>query len=190
MIPTWGAVVRAKQGQVVSGDVYVIEEIGSGMLVSIIDGLGGGEEAARAANLAAAVFQQHRNLALQDLIKLAHTELHSTRGAVVGLLKLDLNTCQANYVGVGNIGTQIYSRRSIKPISKNGILGFRLPSLLELHYTYEAGDLFVLYSDGISSQFAHDSKINITLPPQQIAEHILGAYGKLTDDATVVVVKT
>jgi serine/threonine protein phosphatase PrpC len=190
MTTTWGAVVRAKQGQVVSGDVYVIEEIGQTMLISIIDGLGGGEEAARAAHLAAAVFRRHRNLALQDLIKLAHTDLHATRGAVVGLLKLDLNTYQANYVGVGNIGTHVYSRRPIKPISKNGILGFRLPSLLELHYTYEAGDVFVLYSDGISSQFAHDGKIDIALPPQAIAEKILATYGKLTDDATVVVVKT
>ncbi len=190
MTLTWGSVCRAKQGQTVSGDVYIVEETGSSILISVIDGLGGGEEAARAANLAADAFRRHRSLPLQELVKLAHTDLHATRGAVVGLLKLDLQGSQASYVGVGNIGAQVYSRRSIKPISKNGILGFRLPNLLELHYTYDQGDLFVLYSDGISSQFAHDVKVDIAQPPQQLAERIIELYGKHTDDATVLVVKT
>lgn len=190
MTPTWGSVCRAKHGQSVSGDVYLVEEVGSSMLVSVIDGLGGGEEAARAANLAADAFRRHRLLPIQELIKLAHTDLHSTRGAVVGLLKLDLQGSQASYVGVGNIGAQVYSRRSIKPISKNGILGFRLPHLLELHYAYDKGDLFVLYSDGISAKFAHDVKVDTSQPPQQLAERIIELYGKETDDATVLVVKT
>jgi negative regulator of sigma-B (phosphoserine phosphatase) len=186
----WGAVVRAKQGQSVSGDVYIVEEIGNVVLSGVIDGLGGGEDAARAANLAVAAFKRHRGLPLQDLIKLAHADLHATRGAVVGLLRLDQASSQLSYIGVGNIGINVYSRRAIKPISKNGILGFRLPTLLELHYTYDQGDVFVLYSDGISSQFTHDLKIDLALPPQQIAERILAGYGKATDDATVLVVKT
>ena len=191
MKSTWGAVCRAKQGQSVSGDVYVVEEYGEALvLASVIDGLGGGEEAARAARIAASLFQRHRQLPLQDLVKLSHAELHATRGAVVGLLRLDLASRQASYVGVGNIGVNVYSRRPIKPISKNGILGFRLPSLLELHYTYDAGDLFVLYSDGVSSQFTHDGQIDLKQTPQAVAEQILRAYGKQTDDATVIVVKT
>jgi hypothetical protein len=48
----------------------------------------------------------------------------------------------------------------------------------------------VLYSDGISSQFAQDGTIDIKQPPQQLAEHVLASYGKLSDDATVVVIKT
>ena len=76
------------------------------------------------------------------------------RGAVIGLLRLDQQSHKASYVGVGNIGMQVYSRQMIKPISKNGILGFRLPTLLELHYVYDPGDIFVLYSDGVSSRFA------------------------------------
>jgi serine/threonine protein phosphatase PrpC len=191
MTTNWGAVCRAKQGQVVSGDVYVVERNGEqSMLVSVIDGLGGGEEAARAANLAAALYRRQKHLPLQELIKLSHAELHTTRGAVVGILKLALDTNKVTYVGVGNIGVHAYSRRPIKPISKNGILGFRLPTLLELHYSFEPGDLFVLFSDGVSSQFTHDSQIDITRHPQQLAEHILSTYGKHTDDATVVVVKT
>jgi hypothetical protein len=42
----------------------------------------------------------------------------------------------------------------------------------------------------VSSRFALDSKIDIRQPPQRIAEQILELYGKYTDDATVVVIKT
>ena len=109
---------------------------------------------------------------------------------MIGLLRLEQASCHATYVGVGNIGVQVYSRQPIKPISKNGILGFRLPSLLELRYVYDPGDIFVLYSDGVSSSFAQDNKIDIKQPPQRMTEQILETYGKHSDDATVVAVKT
>jgi serine/threonine protein phosphatase PrpC len=188
---TWGAVCRAKQGQSISGDVYVVQEYAEDrVLISVIDGLGGGSEAERAARLAAQMLQQFPDYPLQDLIRRSHTALHSTRGAVIGVLRLELASSQATYVGVGNIGVQVYSRQPIKPISKNGILGFRLPSLLELRYVYDPGDIFVLYSDGVSSSFAQDNKIDIKQPPQRMAEQILASYGKQTDDATVVAIKT
>jgi negative regulator of sigma-B (phosphoserine phosphatase) len=188
---TWGAVCRAKQGQSISGDVYVVREYAEGQaLISIIDGLGGGIEAERAAQLAAQLLEQYPDYPLQDLIRRSHTALHSTRGAVIGILRLEQASNQATYVGVGNIGVQVYSRQPIKPISKNGILGFRLPTLLELRYVYDPGDIFVLYSDGVSSSFAQDNKIDIKQPPQRMAEQILETYGKHIDDATVVAVKT
>lgn len=188
---TWGAVCRAKQNQTVSGDLYVVQEHGEGrLIVAVVDGLGGGEEAARAARAAEQVIRQHPEWPLQELVQRSHVALHSTRGAVIGLLRLDTQGHKVNYVGVGNIGAQVYSRQTIKPISKNGILGFRLPTLLELHYTYDPGDIFVLYSDGVSSRFALDGKIDIRQPPQHIAEQILELYGKTIDDATVVVIKT
>jgi len=188
---TWGAVCRAKQGQSISGDVYVVREYAEGQaLISIIDGLGGGIEAERAARLAAQLLEQYPDYPLQDLIRRSHTALHSTRGAVIGILRLEQASSHATYVGVGNIGVQVYSRQPIKPISKNGILGFRLPTLLELRYVYDPGDIFVLYSDGVSSSFAQDNKIDIKQPPQRMAEQILETYGKHIDDATVVAVKT
>ena len=160
------------------------------MLAAVIDGLGGGEEAARAARLAEKTIREHIEYPLQELVRLSHAALHSTRGAVIGLLRLELGSHHASYVGVGNIGVQVYSRQPIKPISKNGILGFRLPTLLELRYMYDPGDIFVLYSDGISGGFSQDGKIDIKQVPQRMAEQILAAYGKYTDDATVVAIKT
>jgi negative regulator of sigma-B (phosphoserine phosphatase) len=188
---TWGAVCRAKQNQLVSGDIYIVQEYGeASLLAAVIDGLGGGEEAARAAHAAEQVIRQHIDWPLQELVQRSHVALHSTRGAVIGLLRLERDEHRVSYVGVGNIGVYVYSRQPIKPISKNGILGFRMPTLLEMHYAYDPGDIFVLYSDGVSSRFALDGQIAIKQPAQSMAEQILSTYGKQIDDATVVVVKT
>src|SRR5262245_19889748 len=101
---TWGAVCRAKQNQTVSGDLYLVQEHSeSRMLAAVVDGLGGGEEAARAARAAEQVIQQHPEWPLQELVQRSHVALHSTRGAVIGLLRLDAQSHKVSYVGVGNI---------------------------------------------------------------------------------------
>ena len=190
MAVNWGAACRPKEGQSVSGDTYVVEPYGeSRLMVAVIDGLGGGEAAALAANRAAAVVRANIGQELSAIITLGHTALHGTRGAVIGLLDLDLQTRAASYVGVGNIGAQVYSRDPIKPISKNGILGYRMPQLLKLSYTYNFGDTFVLYSDGISSRFNLDGAVDPSQEPQKLADSIMKLHGKSNDDATVVVVR-
>jgi serine phosphatase RsbU (regulator of sigma subunit) len=190
MSVSWGAACRPKEGQSVSGDVFVIEPFGTdGLQVAVIDGLGGGVEAARAADGAAMVIRSRPDYEPLDLIRQAHTALHNTRGAVIGLLTFDLKRRSATYIGVGNIGAQVYSSQAIKPISKNGILGYRLPQLLKLSYSYNFGDTFVLYSDGISSRFGLDTQLKHDQPPQTLADLILSRYGKMNDDATVVVVR-
>jgi serine/threonine protein phosphatase PrpC len=187
----WGAVCRPKQGQSISGDTYIVQERDHGMLLaSVIDGLGGGQAAALASEGAAAVLREHPDQPLDTLIRLSHKALHNTRGAVIAILRLDTARRQVRFIGVGNIGVYVYSTDSIKPISKNGILGYRLPTLLELTYTYNSGDTFVLYSDGISGRFSTEVKLDNKLPPQSLAEKILNEYGKSNDDATVVVVRS
>lgn len=187
---SWGAVVRPKHGQAVSGDTYVIEPFApNGLQVAVIDGLGGGEEAARAADGAAKVVRGSPAQDAMELMRRSHIALHGTRGAVMALLTFNLGARTVSYVGVGNIGAQVYSAIPIKPISKNGIIGYRLPQLLKLAYNYNSGDTFVLFSDGISSRFNLDSTIDQSLEPQRLAETILQKYGKDSDDATVVVVR-
>lgn len=186
----WGGVCRPKIGQTISGDTFVVEDIDNTyVLAAVIDGLGGGKEAAEASTEAAEVIRAYPNETLDQLIRRSHQALRSTRGAVIGILRLHPARHHAQYIGVGNIGVYVVSSLPIKPISKNGILGYRLPTLLQLDYTYNPGDTFVLYSDGISSRFSMDGKLRMDLPPQDLAEMILEHYGKTTDDATVVVVR-
>jgi hypothetical protein len=183
----WGSTLRTKAGQSVCGDGLAVIEVEGGALITVIDGLGGGVEAARPTTLALEVLREHPTRPLKELIERCHTALHGTRGAVIGLLRLEDQQHRATYVGVGNIGIHVVSDRMIKPISKNGILGHRqLPNLLEMSYIYNPNDLFVLYSDGISTRMISDSALN-HLPENLdlLAIDLLERYGKTTDDATI-----
>jgi serine/threonine protein phosphatase PrpC len=187
---SWGAAIRPKTGQSVSGDAYVILPfLDNHLLAAVIDGLGGGEAAAEAAQRAVSVLKRQPTLELTELMHQADRALAGSRGAVMALLRLDARDRSAEFVGVGNIGVQVYSDLLIKPISKNGIVGYRLPQLLRMTYTYNSGDIFVLYSDGISSRFTTEQSPDLYQPPQQIADEILQRFGKDNDDATVVVIR-
>lgn len=187
----WAAVNRPKHGQTASGDAFVVEGFTPhGLQVALIDGLGGGEEAAFAAGLAARVIHAAPAYDPAELLRRCHGALQGTRGAVMALLTLDIAQQSVGYVGVGNIGLHALSAAPIKPISKNGIVGYRLPTLLKQTYRYNSGDTFVLYSDGISSRLFLDSTLSSSRDPLRLAESILERHGQPDDDASVVVVQT
>lgn len=187
----WGVACRPKSGQTVSGDGYAVIEAEGSRLITVVDGLGGGVEAARPTELALQVLRDHPMRPLKELMTRSHTALHGTRGAVIGLLRLEEHTQRATYVGVGNIGIHVTSDRMIKPISKNGIVGHgQLPTLLEMTYTYNPNDLFVLYSDGISTRVISDAALSrAPTDLHTLAADLLARYGKTIDDATVLIVQ-
>lgn len=185
-----GIAERPKIGATISGDSYVIKNGGPTALIAVIDGLGGGNAAAEAAKCAYSAIEQHGDQPLTAIMQHAHQACLGTRGAVVGLLRLDLAANTARYVGVGNIDIHVVSQHTIKPLSRNGIVGYRMPHLMEHHATFDAGDSFILFSDGISRRFTDDALMHEGLEPQPLADRILASWGKDNDDATVVVVKT
>jgi len=187
---TVGVAERPKAGAIVSGDSYLVRNGGPTALIAVIDGLGGGEAAAQAAQKAYAAIDNNIDRPLSQIMQAAHQACMGTRGAVVGLLRLDLEAHQANYVGVGNIGIYVLSQQTIKPLSRNGIVGYRLPTLMEQRAAYDAGDTFILFSDGISMRFCEAPLIKEGLDPQTLADRIMESFGKTIDDVTVVVVKT
>lgn len=185
-----GVAERPKSGQDVSGDSYIIRNGGSTALVAVIDGLGGGEAAAVAAKQAFNAIDTNHDRPLPLIMTAAHQACMGTRGAVVGLLRLDPTTHQVDYVGVGNIGIHVISQYAIKPLSKNGIVGYRMPPLMEHHAQYNPGDTFILYSDGVSGRFVDAPFMTEMLSPQALADRIMDAFGKTIDDVTVVVART
>lgn len=185
-----GVAERPKAGATVSGDSYLVKSNGSTELVAVIDGLGGGTAAAEAAKKAYDAIAANADRPLSAIMQAAHHACQGTRGAVVGLLRLDLKNQEASYVGVGNIGIYVVSKHVIKPLSRNGIVGYRMPTLMEHRASYDGGDTFILFSDGVSLRFSEAPLMHETLTPQQLADRILESFGKTIDDVTVVVAKT
>ncbi len=191
----FGIVQRPKLGQRVCGDAIFIHDgqnqNSEQVLVAVIDGLGTGESAAEASGKAVDCIENNLDAPLMALVTQCHHAVQGTRGVVMTVMRVDLMMRQVFFVGVGNVGVRSHSAAQVQPFSRNGIVGFRLPTLKEFSYNYAPGDLFVLFSDGVSNHFVLDdrsvSPLDFRGDPQGLAEAIVTQYGKTDDDVTVVV---
>lgn len=185
-----GAFSRPKQEREVSGDAYVVHKEDHGYLFSLIDGLGSGEEAAKASRIAVAQVKAQHHLPLTEILRHCHRSLRNTRGVVMGLLRVNEDTGQVRYAGVGNSGIWVLAQEPFRPISYNGIVGYRLPHVREFGGAYHSGDTFILYSDGVDSRFHSDEALFLQeTDPQRLAEQIGIRYGKDNDDVCVLVAR-
>ncbi len=185
----YGIVFRPKRGQDISGDAYLIVEVYGAHLIAVADGLGSGEEAAQAARLAMATVGEHAWANLPDILQWCHLALRGTRGAVMGLLKIETEGRQVSYAGVGNIDLRSHSASGFRPFNAYGIIGSRLPDVRTFVGDYEPGDLFVLSTDGITRQFNLDKLPAVRgQSPQSLAQQIVASFGRQEDDMTVLVI--
>ena len=190
----WSVAHRAKSGEIESGDRYVIRRTTRRVLLAVIDGLGHGVEAARAARLAACTLQESdAEGALSLLVQRCHATLQGTRGAVMGLAAFGAGVNGMEWLGVGNVdGVVLHAHRAARPhaqrlFGRGGIVGLRLPPLLVSARPFAHGDTIILATDGIDADFLDSLTPGVSALEQ--ASRILTEYGKETDDALVLVVR-
>jgi negative regulator of sigma-B (phosphoserine phosphatase) len=188
-----GVAERALRGEQRSGDRAVLVAYDGGALVAAIDGLGHGGDAADAAARAAAVLAERPDEEPIRLIEACHAALARTRGAVMTLAWFDLVEETLSWTGVGNVeGRLVHASAGPRAptegaLTKGGVVGYNLPAIRVTGTDLEHGDVMVLATDGIDSGFAR--AITAGGSAQDIADRILAAHGKDSDDALVVVVR-
>jgi len=181
----WGAAHAPLPGQSECGDLYVARAFPGGALVAAIDGLGHGSEAAVAAR------SPGDEPAL--LIRQCHEELRRTRGVAITLASFRAVTARLTWLGVGNVeGVLFRMEGDMWPVDESaplrgGVVGFQLPPLRAGRTPLGRGDVLVLVTDGIRSDFASD--LDLGGPPQRVAERILARHARGTDDALAVVAR-
>lgn len=176
-----------KKGETVCGDSYFIRVEKDRAIMAVVDGLGHGEMAFLASQTAVKCIDLNWEKDATDIIRKCHESLKRTRGAVIGIAKIDFVKKRLEYSGVGNIEFRAISSNDIKPISINGIVGYNLRKTKKFEYDISQGDLFVMFSDGISSKFLlNDYKM---YGPKKMAEIIMQKFGNNNDDATIIVAR-
>jgi negative regulator of sigma-B (phosphoserine phosphatase) len=190
----WGSAGRAigeADDGLESGDRHVVALFPDGALVAVIDGLGHGTEAARAALAAAHLLEQHPDETVVALIQRCHDALRRTRGAVMSVASFDARTSSITWAGVGNVDVVLLKRMSTEGrtredlVARGGIVGYRIPSLRPATLPVGTGDTLIMTTDGVRGGFA--DHVDIAQRPQENADSILARFGKRTDDALVVV---
>lgn len=189
----WGAAGRALPGQSRSGDIHLVKPFRNGVLVAVVDGIGHGGEAYLAAEKAIAALAEFPSEPVIWLVRRCHELLKNTRGVVMTLASLHALEGTLTWLGVGNVEGLLLRAdpNAVPPLEsvllRGGLVGMQLPALYASVVPIAAGDMLILASDGIRSDFAKDLAIRGS--PQQMAERILIQHLKGTDDAVVLVVR-
>jgi len=184
----WGVAARAIPGEEQCGDGAHAAVTGTGWLLAAADGLGHGQEAAIASTAFMNVVQQHPEKQPAELIRLCHDALRNTRGCAGTIVTIERKRRLLSWAGVGNVeGVLLHagpaSRRADYITLRGGIIGYRLPELQTSSIFLLDGDILILATDGIASDFVH--AVALQYSPGELARYILDRYGKATDDALV-----
>lgn len=180
-----GGFSRPYKGLNICGDSFVIEEREGTLLAAVIDGLGHGYDSWVAASAAAEVIRANPEMSVDGLLRKCHQELRVTRGAAIGVLKIEPSG-RGEFCGVGNIEVQALNGSSPSVFCLAGIVGHNLRTSKVMPVTMKPGDIYCLMSDGVSTR----GNLKSALPgdPESVARRIVEQWGRAHDDATAVVI--
>lgn len=180
-------------GQTESGDQHVVCCSKHAVLLAAIDGIGHGEEAARAAKTAATILRNGIDEPILSLIENCHEKLRSSRGIVLSLASIDPVHGMMTWLGIGNVQGALIRARASKGTAQEvlllraGVVGAQLPSLQAAVLPVSQGDTLIFATDGVRSNFFEN--LSALAAPQRAADRILDHYHSGTDDALVVVAR-
>ncbi len=161
------------------------------LILCMIDGLGHGEDAERAGKTALEYVGDHLSDTFQQIFTGADSACRSTRGAAMGIARIEKRGSVLHFAGIGNTRSLLFSKGNKQPktlSSDRGIIGggFRrlIPDMVQL----QPGDMLIMSTDGIAERIEiHGYSPAILTDPEQLAAAILEDWGRETDDRAVLV---
>jgi hypothetical protein len=166
------------------GDEFLIEAGDPDFIAAVIDGLGHGHEASIAAVRAVAAIRETQTLTVEEIVLHCHEALRETRGAAVGVLKVDA-AGKGSFCGVGNIDVVALAGASPGLFCSAGIVGHNLRRCRAMPFSMKPGDVYCLVSDGVSTR--GDLRFALPGEPLEVARRIVEKFGRDHDDATALV---
>jgi anti-sigma regulatory factor (Ser/Thr protein kinase) len=186
-----GVATRPRPLSPVNGDAFVVQQWGESMLVGVIDGLGHGQFAHRAAQTARQYVESHFDQPLDQVFRGTGRACRATRGVVMALARFDWGRGRLTFASVGNILVRVSPRAEpFHFVIRRGVIGLNAPHAVVTEHDWPLDHLFVMHSDGVSTHWGwKDFPEWIDRPPAAMAQALLHAKGKVEDDATVIVVR-
>ena len=184
-----GAVCVPVRGERVCGDGWTVVAGGGFTVAAVVDGLGHGPDAARAAEAALGAVRANAGAAPAEVVRLAHGPLRATRGAALAVARLEHGGGVVRFAGVGNISGVIATPGTSRSMaSHNGIVGHEMRKVQEFTYDWPAGATLLLHSDGVQTRWRLDAYPGLlTRDAALVAGVLYRDFARGRDDATVLV---
>jgi anti-sigma regulatory factor (Ser/Thr protein kinase) len=184
-----GAICVPLAGESECGDDWTGALSDVGGYVLLVDGLGHGADAARAAFAAVDGARDEPPAAALDAV---HRRMAGTRGGAGAFVRVDAAQRSLSYASVGNIAIHVVSHERSRGLpAQNGTLGIPPPvKIREAAVALDGATLVVMHSDGVATRWS------LAEYPGLISRHaavIAGVlwrdYRRSRDDGTVVVMR-
>lgn len=189
--PAAGAICLPKTGELACGDGWTMVQGNGRVLLLVVDGLGHGVEAGKAAAEALAATARNAKLAPAGLLEAVHDALRPTRGGAAALMALQPESELCTICGIGNISAGIrFQGRTRNMVSHNGILGHQVRKMQEFQYPFPSGALLIAHSDGLTTHWDLATYPGLeTRHPALVAAALYRDHNRGRDDVTVVAVR-
>ena len=140
----------------VNGDTFVVKRWAESMLVGVIDGLGHGPLAHRAAQSARHYVETHFSQSLADIFRGTDRACRGSRGVVMALACFDWAKGEVTFASIGNIETRAFGNESFSPKIRRAIVGINAPAAIVTTYPWSsANHVLVMHSDGLDYHWCH-----------------------------------
>src|SRR5262249_12283549 len=134
-----------------NGDAFLIKQWEGNALAGVIDGLGHGTFAHRAAQAARQYVETHFDQPIEKLFHGAGRACRATRGVVMSLARFDLVKATLTVAGVGNVELRLAGcPERFSPVVRRGIVGLNAPEAAPTTYSWNANSVLIMHSDGVS----------------------------------------
>ena len=186
-----GAILDPYPGETLCGDAWAFATPPAGLTLIVADGSGHGPLAFDAANAAMKIFREAAAEPCEEIMRAIHNALRPTRGAAVGIARIDAVTRQVKFVGIGNIGSAMADATGLKRmVSNNGTAGHLAPRVREFVYPYVGTPTVILHSDGLTTKWDLSSYPGLAIAhPTLLAGVLFRDFRRGRDDASIAVVR-
>jgi len=186
-----GALYVPLAGEQACGDGWAASCDLDGATLLVVDGLGHGPEAAKAACAAVEALERFPSKPPEEVVQRAHEGLRITRGAALSVARIEYTGDALRFAGIGNVAATVVghgSRRTM--VSHNGIVGHNMRKVQEFTAPFPPGALCVMHSDGLQTQWNLDDYPGLLgRAPAIVAGVLMRDFIRGRDDALVLVAR-
>jgi negative regulator of sigma-B (phosphoserine phosphatase) len=175
---------RPRIGEAVSGDAAAVADTEGATWVMLVDGLGHGPEAEKAARIAVEELEHFDDeVSVESALSRLNERLRGTRGACAALARFDDEG--VTMAGVGNVGVRSLDGPPLPYVPVQGVLGggsLRTPRTLRVSLAPRTR--LLLYTDGIRRRTPFAALAS--LDGEALCRALLEHHSHAHDDATLV----
>lgn len=183
-----GFYARAMPSESLCGDACAVWATSDRLVIALVDGLGHGDGAAHAANVALSHIGARLDATCAEIFHACDQGMRHTRGAALALAIIEPVFNRLTLATVGNVRAVLLSGdKELHLGGARGIVGAGYDGLAPEVKTLQLGDTLLLYSDGLDEFLPLGELLRPKQTPKCMAEQAVTRWAKENDDAAFLV---